>query len=497
MANSKNPSPFKYRGKWRAQVTLKNGERPFKDCTSCAEAKDWIADQLCRANTEHAPRLGGPTQACLADALEYYATVYTVNKGGAAAELNRINHYLEGAGLHALRLVVDASNGRSLERFVRPQGPKAFAAHNAQRRGTRVQTYARITLLANKRCSAIATADLRELMTDMQREGLSPSTIQKEIALLKHVFNMAANEWSWKGFGNPCHGIKLGKSEQRFVFLTESQRNALWQALHECDSPYIAQLVAIAQETTLRRKSLLAMRWDNVDLDGRIATLPSKSGQVTIPLTRTAVTILKKLPRHASGRLFPMSANAVDLAWEGARNKAGVPALQFRDNRHLGATAFARRGFSAHQLQRVLGHKTSTMAQVYVNLVQQDILDAMDRTEPTSTVYRIPALADSDATQVQNARRSARLTRAIQDKIALVEATTGNPDTLSPPPPSLPVPADALPTAHTSVQPWHLSRPEASMSAGSDAEGPGSSGKAPRERAASGVVINGNFRKKA
>lgn len=414
MGNAKIPSPFKYRGGWRAQVTLKNGTRPHQDFDELAGAKQWITKKLAEDDAEHSPKLGGPTQTNLAAALRYYAGVYTVIKGGAKAELDRINRYLEGDGQQPVRLGRDEKNALIVEDFARKKSPKAFQAHNDRRKDARSATYAHLNMLARKRCSMISTADIRELMAHMQREGLSVSTIQKEVALLRHMFNVAASEWNWKGFANPCKGIKLGKSDVRFVFLTPTQRDALWKALAECDNPYFWPLVEVAHQTTLRRASLLAMRWDNVDLEGRIAVLPSKSGQVVVPLTRHAVTVLGHLPRHETGKVFPMTGNAVDMAWDGVRQKASLPHLQFRDLRHLGATEFARAGLNEHQLQKILGHKTSHMAQVYVNLVQQDVLDAMDRVEAASTVIKITPPVIQDPKEAMRCKRSDRLVGALR-----------------------------------------------------------------------------------
>lgn len=418
MANRKNPSPFKYRGGWRAQVTLKNGSRPFKDFDKCEEARQWINDQLALANTPHEARLGGPTQATLADAMTYYAGVYTVTKGGAKAELDRINHYLEGAGKPQLKLKRDEKGVLSVVPVDRPKkAPKAFQAHSDARRAVRQATYERIARLANKRCSTICTADIRELMADMAREGLSASTIQKEVALLRHLFNVAADEWDWAGFKNPCQGLKLGKSNQRFVFLTKPQTGTLWQALGECDNPLFQPLVGIGLETLLRLNSLLSLEWDKVDLDGRVLHVRSKTGPVDIALTQRAVSILQALPRHRSGRVFPLSANAVDMAWDGVRTKAGLPKLQFRDLRHLGATEFARRGLTAPQLARMLGHKSLAMAQVYINLVQQDMLETLDRVEPTSPVLTLAPLDKQAPGEVVKKRRSERLAAAVRNKL--------------------------------------------------------------------------------
>jgi hypothetical protein len=197
-------------------------------------------------------KLGGPTEATLADALTYYAGQWTVNKGGARAELNRINHYRSAAGLTHLALKKDAKGAKSVVETAAKVGPSAFEAYGAERRELRRETYQSIGKLANRRCSSISTADIRELMSTMSREGLSDSTIQKEIALLRHLFNTAVAEWSWVGLKNPCLGLKLGKSESRFVVLPSAKVQALMEAAAGCDNPLVAAGIGLALDTANR-----------------------------------------------------------------------------------------------------------------------------------------------------------------------------------------------------------------------------------------------------
>lgn len=113
-------------------MTLANGKRPAEDFDSFDQAKQWMADQLANANTEHQPELGGPKQASLAQALAHYAGLNTITKGGYAAELDRINHYLTADGLPALKIV--AKDGKR-ELITRPAGklPSAVEAHKDNR----------------------------------------------------------------------------------------------------------------------------------------------------------------------------------------------------------------------------------------------------------------------------------------------------------------------------------------------------------------------------
>jgi integrase len=426
MAKRSTPEPFRYRGGWRGQVTLANGHRPHADFAQKDEAADWIREQLQNKNTEHEPELGGPKTATVAQALLRYAHLYSINKGGCDAELNRINHYLSGAGIPWLRRVKDAHGKHELEHYELSEQPLGWQTHNDARRAKRAKTYALIHDLGRKRCSQVATVDLRELMTAMTNDGLKPSTIQKEIALLKHMFNMARKEWAWKGFENPCEGIKLGKSDERFVFLTEAQETALWKAISECDNPYFWPLVVCAMETTQRKDRLLNMTWENTDLKGRVMYGWSKGDNVVTHLSKHLVSVLSNLPQPHTGRVFPMTSNAVDMAWDGVRIKAGLPTLQFKDTRHLAATALARRGWTEHQLARQLGHKSTRMAAVYVNLAGNQMLELMDRTAPPVPVTQIPPPAAAPAGEIQSKRRADRVVEAIRKKWSEA-STTGEP----------------------------------------------------------------------
>ncbi len=388
--SAKTPSPFWYRNKWRGQVTLANGNRPAQDFDTHAEAKAWISETLANRNSEHIPLLDGPSRATLAQALVLYAELYTLNKGGCNAELDRINAYLLAAGQTQLVRHVDSEGKRTLVPKAIRALPKAFEAHRQKRMEKRPRTKVLVEKIAKALCSGISTADIRALVSAMRAEGLSESTIQKEVALLKHLFNMAASEWNWKGFDNPCKGIKLGKSNIRFVVITRAQQAALRTALSECDNPYFWPLIEVAVETTLRKGSLLAMTRLNVDLFNRVAQLPGKGRIVTIPLSQKAVQILENMPQSPDGRYFPMSGNAVDMAWDGVREKIDMPTLQFRDLRHVGATALARLGFNPHQLKSQLGHTTTRQAEVYCNLVQADVLAALDQVEHKKAVYEVP-----------------------------------------------------------------------------------------------------------
>lgn len=439
---SKAAKPFAYRGKWRIQVTLKNGKRPAENFIKHADALQWAADTLANDNSAHDAQLGGPTQATLAQALLHYAQQHSVHKRGVASEINRINHYLQGAGMPKLTAFVNEKGGCELITQPPKALPKGWKAHVEGRRAARKATYEAIDRLANKRCSAISNADIRAFFTQMATDGLSASTIQKEIALLKAMFNTAAKEWAWKGFENPCTAVKLGKSERRFVYLTQAQQDAILLALTQCDNPYFWHLIIVAKETTLRLDTVMKMNWSLIDLDNRITMLPSKSGQRKYVLPLPVVEVLRNVPGHTSGKVFPMSKNAVKMAWNGVRARAGVPLLQFRDLRHWGATDWVRRGLNAHELMKVLGHSSIQTAQFYVDLVGQDMQVALDRASANGVVMQLPPPGHGDGVQQLKMNRQEKVQHALAARLKKLGKTVpdvkATPDTPAPQSPLAP-----------------------------------------------------------
>jgi integrase len=302
-----------------------------------------------------------------------------------------------------------------------------FKAYVGRRRAASAGTYAYIKKLARMRCSQISFAEIAAFKTQMFNDGLSESTIQKEIALLKVFFN-TTKLMNWKGLENPCVGVKLGKSQHRFVHLTETQKSDLIAALMECDNPYFFPLVMTAKETTLRLDSLVNMTWSNTDVAQRCAYLPTKTGMRPYVLSQEVRTILNGLPQSPAELVFPMRKSAVNSMWDRVRIKAGLPKLQFRDLRHLGATDWVRRGLNAHQLMKVLGHDNIQTAQWYIDLVGKDLEDALDEASKKAGVIAMPKEFPQNPKKFLGEKRAARLNkrRAILKPTASIEEEGGD-----------------------------------------------------------------------
>ena len=119
----------------------------------------------------------------------------------------------------------------------------------------------------------------------------------------------------------------------------------------------------------------MRLRWENVEEDRRVLSIPeTKNGHPrVIPLTSAALALLSSLRDAGAGTIFPLSPNAVRMAWERLRIRAGLPCLRFHDLRHEAISRFFERGLSIAEVALISGHRDVRMLFRYTHLRAEDV----------------------------------------------------------------------------------------------------------------------------
>jgi integrase len=125
----------------------------------------------------------------------------------------------------------------------------------------------------------------------------------------------------------------------------------------------------------MRRSELLALRWQDVELQDRFVRLhDTKNGDPRdVPLSTRAASTLAGLPRHISGQVFPISADAVKKSFSRAAVRAGLQDLHFHDLRHEATSRIAEKLDNILELSAVTGHKTVQMLKRYYHPRARDL----------------------------------------------------------------------------------------------------------------------------
>jgi integrase len=198
---------------------------------------------------------------------------------------------------------------------------------------------------------------------------VSGDTVRRELAIVRHCLEVARNEWGFMLPSNPVHQIKLPRpNNPRERRVTASELERLLAACDSGASHWLPAVIQLAVETGMRRSELLAMRWNDVNFEARTVLLRNtKNGHPrTVPLSPRAREIMLEIPR-VTDTVFAVSGNAVRLAWERLKRRAGVSGLRFHDLRHEAVSRFFEKGLNMPEVAAISGHRDPRMLMRYTH----------------------------------------------------------------------------------------------------------------------------------
>jgi integrase len=215
-----------------------------------------------------------------------------------------------------------------------------------------------------------AAADVaEEAKTAWLKAGLSVITINRRLAVLRRVVNLAWKKWGW--LDRPI-AIELLRGEQpRRVRLTPQQARKFFGSFVRGDRDARDTWLLDAL-TGLRPGELKAL--ERTNLRGRrLVVMASKTNRErSLPLTPQALALAR--------RVLPLKVTPDELryAFERARERAGMPWLQPRDLRRTFGSWITQRTKSLKITQELLGHANITItAAHYALLLDEHLEDAM------------------------------------------------------------------------------------------------------------------------
>lgn len=270
------------------------------------------------------------------------------------------------------------------------------AAHPDQASGkawaSLFNTHIMPSAISGKTPDDLVSLDIERLRRDVSKakhkrtgETLTPQTVKHVLSLLKRLLRWAADEGH---IPNPIHlKFKLPSVDNESTeSMTPEQARSYFKALDEEIDQDAAAYFRFMLLTGIRKSALLALKWEDVDLDRSFLVLRGKSAKSgktqSIPLSPGAVEVLKGIYRTHSPFVWPGKdgGQRADFQRMGRRlrDKAGLP-KNFRPChglRHCFASWLASSGqVDLYTLQRLLTHGSAAMTARYAHLAD----DALKR----------------------------------------------------------------------------------------------------------------------
>jgi integrase len=226
------------------------------------------------------------------------------------------------------------------------------------------------------------------------------STINRDLALLKHLFSYALKEnWLER---NPMRHVKLEKennARDRVLLPEEFER----LQLHS--SPHLQTINAMAYHTGMRRGEILNLTWDRTDLRAGLVRLKAEDTKTdearSIPLTSDLTARLKDLYKIRylnQPHVFLVkgkSVHSVKTAFQAACRRAGIEGFHFHDFRHTAVTNMRRAGIDHLTIMRITGHKTLEVFKRYNSFHESDLKEAACRFNTYLTLAHQPKIDDT------------------------------------------------------------------------------------------------------
>ncbi|MDH4218569.1 MAG: tyrosine-type recombinase/integrase [Candidatus Aminicenantes bacterium] len=257
--------------------------------------------------------------------------------------------------------------------------------------------------------SKIAPSMIQRFIAWRQKEGNSKSTVNRYLALLKKMLNIAIEEGYLEQ--NPVTKIKFFSEKdnlkERILSDEEEKR------LIEKSSDHLKSIMTIALHTGMRLGEILNLQWDQIDFQGQsICVEKTKSGRSrTIPINPLLFKELKEL-RSVNGQspyVFPnpdtgKPLTTVKTGFNAACRRAGIEGLRFHDLRHTFGSRLVQKGVDIETVRSLLGHSSITITQRYVHSTDDrkkaavDLLDGKpEKNQKSGNLLHIRYTAEDQA----------------------------------------------------------------------------------------------------
>lgn len=232
----------------------------------------------------------------------------------------------------------------------------------------------------------LASLHADDLQAWVDTTHLSAGSIRREFTLVRSVLKVARKRWKWIEH-DPVKDVELPAdppSRERRIH-DEEVEQVLTALGYDPDAKVrgcaweLGQAFQLALETAMRRGEIWALDWVNVFLDRRVLILPkTKNGDRRhIPLSLTAVEILKRMGEKKQGPVFQTRKESAETIWRAKLKKAGIEDLHFHDTRHEACTRLAKR-VSVLDLARIIGHRDLNSLMIYYNATAEEIALQLD-----------------------------------------------------------------------------------------------------------------------
>jgi integrase len=237
---------------------------------------------------------------------------------------------------------------------------KTEVAHHKGRKGTESNAYALAEWVKGR--TLLEIVSVAKEYREANRGVVTNSTINRRLAVLRRVGNLAYKRWGWLDdpLGTRIELLPENPARERFL-----DRSELAKLLRGIPNRSMRKAALVAAFTGLRRGELTRLRPVNVQGD-LIYLKGTKNGRSrVVPVVHHIQFALKRLP-------FGVHADTLTHAVQ-----RSLPGSRFHDLRHTAASFLIAAGVDLYRVGAILGHTDVRTTQRYAHLAIDNLRAAV------------------------------------------------------------------------------------------------------------------------
>jgi integrase len=229
--------------------------------------------------------------------------------------------------------------------------------------------------------SAVTPAMLEQYREERRADGLAVATLNRHLALLKHVFSFAVREdWIEK---SPARRVKLEKENNARDRVLSAPE---FDALQAASPPHLQAVNLAAYYTGMRRGEILGLRWGRVDFKAGFIRLRAEDTKTNdgriIPMMPELTALLRglyKVRRLNEDRVFLLKGKpirSIRTAFANACERAEIEGFRFHDFRHTCLSNLRLAGIDHLTMMKWSGHKTMDVFKRYQSFSEENLRES-------------------------------------------------------------------------------------------------------------------------
>jgi integrase len=246
-----------------------------------------------------------------------------------------------------------------------------------------------VNICGNKVLTEYSLKDV-ETFKHKRLETCTPTTVNIAFRTLRSAFNFAI-KWQFITENPFDKSSQIKAPEQSPTYLTREEFKKLLEVVQEVE---LKEIFTFAALTGMRQGEIINLQWNNIDFQNRQINIKNTDDYTTktgkqriVPMNELLINMLtrKQLTQNFSPFVFHMRGRQLAGFYVSHKFKEYIRLLKFNDKihfhslRHTFATWLVQNGVNIYEVQKLLGHSSVKVTEVYSHLVASELHNAVNK----------------------------------------------------------------------------------------------------------------------